>query len=185
MIEKRFEELTKDGEEGYEVQDRWLQLAAMRQNTVQYNNYGAVIYKDTETNKIYYYEDGINEYTLYELENFDFADEDNYDDLLKSFVTEWAACAFEPELDRFAWGLSDPEKEQVTEEYKGTCKILEIGNYYGYTPIKWAKDERGCDDLTFNSYADAKKWINAAEKDIYRLGHNEANRPDYYIMAEK
>ncbi|ADK81593.1 hypothetical protein [Sediminispirochaeta smaragdinae] len=184
MTEIRVEKLSTDEIDQAEVRERWEILAEEHQNTNQFDNYSSTLYKDPETGRIYYYEDQINEYSLWEVEEDDLLGntKKDYEAFVSEQVSEWISNSDDPIMESIAWGHRDPDSIKADPEYTGECKVLVIGNYYGYQPIQWARDESGWEEITFDSAAQAQEWIDEEEDGIYYLSHNEAGRPDYYII---
>jgi hypothetical protein len=63
-----------------------------------------------------------------------------------------------------------------------TYKIAELGNYY--SPDIQGRRRVRISEETYESVKEAESEINRKGSEIYRLTHNEAGRPDYYIIDE-
>jgi hypothetical protein len=74
-----------------------------------------------------------------------------------------------------------PEADQGSE---GPFYVLETRQWYGATETSDViLDESGRGPLEFETYEQAREWINAADDDVYRLSHNESSRPSYKVIA--
>ena len=177
MEERRFtEEMNKD---------EWEVLAEEKQNVNQYDNYSATLYRDNGSEKIYLYEDLMNEYNLYELEDEDIPKDGDYKNSLYGFVGNWISNENDLALECYRWGHSNPSEDVVGEDFEGDCKVLVVGCYAGYEPINWATCEHRMETLIFGSAREAQEWIDKQEEGLYYLANNEMGRPDYYIIADK
>lgn len=80
----------------------------------------------------------------------------------------------------------DEDPEVVADDHTGPCHIMSKSDMYGYSVYAYELDRESNqqDRLEFDSRAEAQEWIDETESEIYRLAHNEAGRPDYFIVAE-
>lgn len=80
----------------------------------------------------------------------------------------------------------DEDPEVVADDYTGPCYIIRKADMYGYSVYAYEVDRESNqqDRLEFDSRAKAQEWIDEAEEEIYHLSHNEAGRPDSFIVAE-
>jgi hypothetical protein len=109
---------------------------------------------------------------------------------LASLAEDMATDADDVLLARLAWGLTTPEEVAASEDYDGPCRVLVVGSYYGYAPLKWVSEsdlvDLDYDDTPheFATRAEAEAAIAMLEGDgPYHLAHNEAGRPDYHIVS--
>lgn len=89
---------------------------------------------------------------------------------------EWAGNSGDERLEIIRWGLESPES--MYPETDGDCQIIAVHNYYGYSPVSYAED-----GSSWDSIADAQDWIDEQESEVYYLDHNEAGRPEYFIVS--
>jgi hypothetical protein len=100
---------------------------------------------------------------------------------LADCANDWASNTDDYNGERVRWGIIEPSELVVSDDYNGECKIMIVGSYYGCSPVSYAQDNSG-EDIVFDNPAAARKWIAEASSDTYYLSHNEAGRPDYYIV---
>ncbi len=96
---------------------------------------------------------------------------------LRDRALEWAANEDDSTLAACQWGMTPDKNYAGADE----CMVLIQENYYGYNPCEWATDDDYNTRLFRNSQA-AKEWIAEQYEGVYYLQHNEAGRPDYYIV---
>lgn len=154
-------------------------IAERYQNISQYENYGVKLYKVGKA--IVFVMDMCNQEEQYLLDEDDEIKEaiEDPEYFLKNEVEQWASNESDTQIAEFQWGIENPEdcKYDGNEE----CIILVVGWFNGYQPVSWLTDNNDATMLFENSVA-AQAWINDAEEEIYYLSHNEAGRPDYYII---
>lgn len=155
------------------------EVSRLAQNTNQFENYSLTL-RRIPNDGLFLHEDQMNGSEYYLVAPEEAADPVNF---LRDCASEWAGNSGEScELEMLAWSLISAEDLQVGEDYEGKCKIIIEGNYYGYSPIDYAKDEMGNDIMIFDDRASAQNWINDAEGGVYYTQHNEAGRPTYTIV---
>lgn len=150
------------------------------QNTEQYNNIGVQIWQIGKA--VIYREDLACDDRTYLLDKpkAEKALEDP-EAFLKESIAEWIGNDDDPLLASLKWY---PERaEDNRYEGDGKCKILVVGFYNGHQPVNWLHDEQW-NDICFENSATAQAWIDEAESETYYLSHNEAGRPDYYIIED-
>lgn len=163
--------------------EEWEVLARESQNINQFDDYSATLYRDNESGKLYYLEDLMSDYNLYVLDENDINEIDNedYGSYLYDQVSEWIGSEDDILLASIRWEHTNPEDEQVDDDFDGECKVLVSAVYFGYEPIDWAHDD-DYNALTFDNAKEAREWIDEQEEGTYYLSHNEAGRPAYYII---
>ena len=148
--------------------------------TQSIGQYGNPFIQIVRIGKAYIYrEDTGSDSTDYLIEKSDKFNPYNAKEFLEQCAIDWANNCEDPELELFQWGICDPEDYR----YEGgcECKILVVGWYNGYQPVSWLKDEQW-NEIFFENSKEAQAWIDDAESETYYLSHNEAGRPDYYII---
>lgn len=168
--------------------DSLTEIARISQTQTQYNNLAVVLYRATDAmpgisiGDVIYVEESAenNEYLLDAEEGADaMRDSDTF---LRDCAAAWADGSDDPRLERYQWGLSDPDDDAVRADDDSPCKIVVKGCYNGFTPYSYAVDVRG-DEMTFDNAAAAAEWIDEQESKTYYLSHNEADRPHYAIVS--
>ena len=139
--------------------DNLQEVDSRSQSQTQYNNFRVVLYRVTKG-----FQD-VSDKNMIIVEE----DAENREYLLDA-------------LERYQWGIDDPANDVVSADFTRPCRIVVKGCYYGYTPYDYATDERG-ETLIFDHAAAAQAWIDEQEAGRYYLGHNEAGRPTFYIVA--
>lgn len=106
------------------------------------------------------------------------------DQFLATEAAAWAHNTDWPNLEMYRWRLANPEADQIRDDYNGECMVVAVGNYYGYTPVDYIRHEDGPGDpIIFESPEAARAAIAELQPNgIYHLAHNEAGRPNYYIV---
>lgn len=168
--------------------DSLTEIARISQTQTQYNNLAVVLYRATDAmpgisiGDVIYVEESAenNEYLLDAEEGADALHDS--DTFLQDCAAAWADGSDDPRLERYQWGLSDPDDDAVRADDDSPCKIVVKGVYHGYTPYSYAVDARG-DEVTFDNAAAAAAWIDEQESKVYYLNHNEADRPHYTIVS--
>ena len=168
--------------------DGLTEIARRSQTQTQYGNLAVVLYRATDAmpgisiGDVVLVEESAenNEYLLDAEEGADaLRDSDTF---LQDWAAAWADGSDDPRLERYQWGLSDPDDDAVRADDDSPCKIVVKGCYYGYTPYNYATGERG-ETLVFDNAPAAQAWINEQESKTYYLSHNEADRPHYTIVS--
>jgi hypothetical protein len=178
----------------YNIEDYCEEIERISQNVNQYDNYNITLYKVTnsdireknsylEIGDIIEVDDAMNDSSYYLLDkNEKYQALSDPDDFLEEQASNWASNMDDPEIEYFAWGLLDPKDKEVKSNYRGEVKILVEYIYNGYYPLYWVSDEHDNSPIYFDSYAEAEEYIEGLEEGIYYLSHNEAGRPNYYIL---
>ena len=168
--------------------DGLTEIARRSQTQMQYGNVAVVLYRVTDAmpglnigDVVYIEEAGLNNEYLLDSEEADAALQDS-ETFLRDCASAWADSSDDPCMERYQWGVSDPDDDAVRADDDSPCKIVVKGCYYGYTPYNYATDERG-ETLIFDHAAAAQAWIDEQEAGRYVLGHNEAGRPTCYVVA--
>ena len=66
----------------------------------------------------------------------------------------------------------------------GPFYILVTRYWYGATETSsLVMDERGREPFVFDSFDDARAWIESEESEVYYLAHNEYARPSYKVVS--
>jgi hypothetical protein len=159
-------------------------IAERSQNSRPSENYTIRLY-DTNRKK--------DRYILYVLDadwyQYSYDDEDvsNPQAAVDREVSDWINLSIDDHIDRliarYDWGLID-YFDDIDKDYNGDCVIVWIGNCYGYTPVNYVVDERDNPKI-FPSAKEALEFVNYKRKNSYRLSHNEAGRPSYYIIKRE
>ena len=162
-----------------DLYDATSEIDSLSQDTNQFENYSLTL-RRTESGQAFLHQDQMNDSEYYLVSDDEI---NNPSAFLRDCASEWAGnCGEYCELEMLAWGLKSADDLAVAEDYDGECKIIIEGNFYGYSPINYAKDEMGNDDLIFESRQLAQEWIDVQEDGTYYLSHNEAGRPAYTIV---
>jgi hypothetical protein len=155
------------------------EVASLSQSVNQFGNYSLTL-RRTDSGQFFMYEDQVNDSKYYLVSADEAADPASF---LRNCASEWAGnCDDNADLEMIAWGLRGADDFEVTDDFDGECKIIVEGDYYGYSPIDYAKDDMGNDVLVFDTRQEAADWIEQQEDGIYCLSHNEAGRPNYTIV---
>jgi hypothetical protein len=87
-------------------------------------------------------------------------------------------------VEYLRWGLGTAQELAVDADYVGECYIIKVGSYYGYEPVEYVGEDSNPEEpRIFATPADAQIWIDNETDGTYCLNHNEAGRPDYYIVG--
>lgn len=101
-------------------------------------------------------------------------------------LNDWDFDFYGSYEDMYAAFDLEPPLSEADDDYVGPVKIWVTPNYYagtcGAPKPSWVNDGNSPDPLIFDSYPDAKAWINDAESGTYYLSHGEAGRPTYTIV---
>lgn len=155
------------------------EVASLSQSVNQFENYSLTL-RRTESGQLFLHEDQMNDSEYYLVSADEATDPASF---LRDCASEWAGnCDDNADLEMIAWGLRGAEDFEVTDDFAGECKIIVQSNYYGYSPIDYAKDDMGNDVRIFASRQEAADWIEQQEDGTYYLSHNEASRPTYTIV---
>lgn len=105
----------------------------------------------------------------------------------KEEILGWAWNTEYSEGELLSWyGFDETDVLDIAEESDKNVTIWRKPYYFEGTlgaPIAdYIRDERTGEILNFDSYADAKAWIEKEEEGVYYLSHGEAGRPDYFIV---
>ena len=168
--------------------DGLTEIASRSQTQTQYGNLAVVLYRVTDAmpglnigDIVYVEEAGQNNEYLLDSEEADAALQDA-ETFLRDGASAWADNSDDPRVERYQWGVSDPDDDAVRADDDRPCKIVVKGCYYGYTPYNYATGERG-ETLVFDNAPAAQAWIHEQESKTYYLSHNEAGRPHYTIVS--
>lgn len=170
-------------------------IDSMRQTHAQYENPSVTLLQITDADNannlpmgaIVYQENtgsDTNAYLLEDTELEDVARDPRA--FLEACVMEWAGNVESDGgdgLDLIRWGVTEPA--EVPADYTGECQIISIGCYYSHSPVRYVEetDETGRSSVVvFPTRAAAQEWIDEQSEEVYRLDHNEAGRPTYYIV---
>ena len=157
-------------------------LGVLSQNVRQYDNQSLQIVADSTGTKY------LVEYTGCDTRVYEY-DSDEAVDISSALAEAAENCADSADypygvmIERIAWALSSPEEYSVPEDYSGDVAIVQIGNYVGFSPISMYVDDEMSTPIIFAKYSLAREYIARMEGSRYDLGHNEAGRPRYYIVA--
>lgn len=161
------------------------QIGSISQDTYQYDNYGITLYRTDKG--IVMYEDQSNDSEFYLLSNEESKDaQENPEDFLKYHAELWAENTGDYDqqrLEMIAWGLRESSDYEVSEDYKGECKIIVEECYYGpYRPLSYLSDDPYGKTTIFKNKESAQERINKLEDGVYSLSNNEAGSPSYTIV---
>jgi len=158
------------------------EIATLSQDTQQYDNLYLMAF--AIGHNVVVYENNLDGGKFYLVEGSSF-EPDDYKALLEEMAQCWASNAtdsnLEYQLEMCRWGLRTPEDYAAAPDHAGDVCIVEVENYYGYSPIDVLREENSWDVRWFASYAEAEEWIDDQENNTYYLSHNEAGRPEYTI----
>lgn len=155
------------------------EIASLSQSVNQFDNYSLTL-RRTESGQLFLHEDQMNDSEYYLVDADEAADPASF---LRDCASEWAGnCNDNADLEMIAWGLRGADDFEVSDHFDGECKIIVESNYYGYSPLDYAKDDMGNDVRIFASRQEAADWIDEQEDGTYYLSHNEAGRPTYTIV---
>jgi len=168
--------------------DGLMYVGRRSQTQTQFGNLAVVLYRVTDAmpglsigDVVYVEEAGQDNEYLLDSEEADAALQDP-ETFLRDRASAWADNSDDPRLERYQWGLSDPDDDAVRADDDSPCKIVVTGCYYGYMPYNYATGERG-ETLVFDNAPAAQAWINKQKSKTYHLSHNEAGRPHYTIVS--
>jgi hypothetical protein len=72
---------------------------------------------------------------------------------------------------------------EAHEDNEGPFYILATRYWYGPTEAsRFVPDDRG-EPLAFDTYAQARAWIERADGEVYHLAHGEYARPAYKVVT--
>lgn len=113
-------------------------------------------------------------------------------DIVGDYISENITCRNERSglIAGYEWGLRSVEGDAVPDDHVGEVFIVEVRKYNdGHEGISFVTKrdvEEHHDGRKVHVFADratAICWIAEQEEGVYRQGHNECGRPNYYVIA--